>query len=140
MKLSFLIYLKALAIYLLLTLPSLIIFPIYLLSAWYAIISGCLALASFLLVFYILQVAKTHYLWVTIILGLAIPFAVGVAYRELIASEMPERAFWTMDDYTAFPVLAIIAGWISLYKNNARIKKQFSHPPITQIETISVQS
>lgn len=128
--------------YLLFTLPCFFlpyIYYMYILSALYAAVSGLIALGIFFIAFYLLQRATLQYLLISAILFLAIPLAVGAAYKALIVVIMPVRGFWKMDGFTLFPIAAILSGWVSILISLPRIKEHFTLSIINEIETISVQ-
>ncbi len=111
---SLLIFLKAVGVYLLITLPVLVTLPeMYELSALYAISFGWVAWLFFLSAFYFLQkiraglVAKTITLYVSVAAGVVIAF-------QLMEVTKVEYGIWQSGPFLMFPAVAIISGWISL--------------------------
>jgi len=126
MKIPFIIYAQSLGIYLLLTLPTIFIVPVYLTSAWYAFLYGFAAMAVFALVFFVLHLLRPTSLIVKTILGVAIVPSVAIAYKCLLVQQMPDAGFWHIDEFMLFPIAAMAAGWISLAINTRKIVLHFS--------------
>ena len=136
MKLSFVIYLQALGIYLLLTLPTLTEPVIYMYSAMYATTAGLVAWVVFLLVLLLVNKSKPSAPIAKAILFTTIVFAVAAAYKVVLVVAIPGRGFWQLDTDIVFPILAVISGWLSLAANFWKFKARFSKPLLDGFETI----
>jgi len=136
MKLSFIIYLQAVGFYLLLTLPTLTVPVIYMFSAMYATTAGLVAWAVFAVVFLIVNHQKPSINVTKATLFTTIVFAVAAAYKVLLLVAMPGREFWRVDEFIAFPIVAVLAGWIGIAINLRSIKARISKPLLDGFETI----
>lgn len=139
MKTPLIIYVRALGLYLAFSLPAMVVPYIYTLSAVYAASCSFVALFIFCTIFYLLRAARVTAVVSKVILITIIPLAVGAAYKILIRVIMPDRNFWEMDEFTLFPMAAILSGWVSLYISTPKIKEYFSPSILAEIESISVQ-
>lgn len=139
MKIPFIIYAQAYGIYLLLTIPALAEFVIYMYSAVYAFAAGLAAMIVFALFFLLLHLIKPHYKTVMLMLFASVLLAVGIGFKLLLMNIMPGRSFWKMDMDTLFPLAAILSGCIAVYINTPRIRNHFSPVSIEEINTIGVQ-
>lgn len=136
MKLPFIIYAQGLGLYLLLSLPAAFVPGVYFQSAGYAIGAGFAAMALFCAVFFVLHVTRASLNVAFAVLFISIPVAVAVAYKLLLLVEMPGRSFWLIDEFTMFPVAAIISGWVALAVNNRKITGYFTPPVYDNAEII----
>ncbi len=136
MKIPFIIYAQALGIYMVLSLPALFEPAIYLISATYAFCTGFVAMIAFAAVFLVLHLIKASAGIATAVLFLSIVIAVMMAYAVLLRIEMPRRSFWYVDEFTFFPVAAIVSGWVATGINYRKIAAHFSPAAIEEFETI----
>ncbi len=136
MKIPFIIYLHSLGIYLLLTLPTLVVPVIYFCSAAYAIASGFAALVVFTAIFLVLDGKRPPLRTVVRSLLAAVIVAVAVAFKLLLVVAMPERGFWVLDPDTLFPIVAVIAGWAGVAVNHRKTSEHFNPSFLEDFETI----
>ena len=114
MKLVFRLFLRAIGIYLLITLPALIVLPeVYALSAVYALCFGWIAGLIFLFFFYLVQRIKIKTTAKSMLLYVAVAAGVGVAFQLMEVTGVQQR-IWQSGICLLFPAIAVIAGWISL--------------------------
>ncbi len=111
MKTAAVIYFRALAIYMVLSLPALMIPFIYIISALYAFLFGWFALAVFALVYVFLM--SCYYVTRIILLIIAVVLAVGFAFHMI--GVVHKGDVWNTGVFLLFPIAAVIAGWISLF-------------------------
>ena len=113
-KSVFILFIRAIGIYLLMTLPLLAAQPVmYEISAGYAISFGWIAGLLFLLLFYFLQKTKIDIAAKKIFSYASVAIAVLVAFQTMEITGAQYR-IWHSGIFLAFPAIAIIAGWISL--------------------------
>jgi hypothetical protein len=111
-KVIFILFIRAVGIYLLMTLPALGVPLVYIISAMYAVSFGWIAGIIFLLFIYLLQKIKAGILIKKFFLYAAVPIAVLVAFQMMEVTGV-QRHIWNSGFYLLFPAIAIIAGWIS---------------------------
>jgi hypothetical protein len=112
-KTSFLVFIRALGIYLLITLPAMAAEPyLYLLSAACAISFGWIAAVLFLLLFYIVKKIKADILGKNILLYTSVAIAVVVAFQMMEVAGAQYRIWQS-------------GGWISLAISRRKIKNLF---------------
>lgn len=127
MKIPFIIYLRAIGLYALITFPALMIPVIYLISLFYVLIYGWFAWALFTII-YLLVVQRS----ISFGVQLAVLFA-GVAVSVLFAFQMLEvfnieDRIWHSGPFLLLPAGAVIAGWISLFQSRTKIRDMFTEP------------
>jgi len=110
---AFVVFIRAIGIYLLITLPVLGIPIVYLTSAVYAASFGWIAGAVFMLVMYVLQGLKATIPVKMILLYTSVAAAVAAAY-EMMEVLGAEQDIWQTSGVLIFPAAAVAAGWISL--------------------------
>ena len=124
-KTNLLVFIRAIGIYLLITLPAMAAEPyLYLVSAAYAISFGWIAAALFLLLFYIVKKIKADILVKNILLYTSVAIAVVVAFQMMEVTGAQYR-IWQSGAFLLFPAFAIISGWISLAVSRHTIKSLF---------------
>ena len=112
-KTGFFVFLRALGIYLLITLPALGMPIMYMLSAGYALSFGWIAGALFLLLFYSIQKLATGIITKNVLLYTAVAIAVLVAFQMMEVLGVEDH-IWQSGVFLLFPAAAVISGWISL--------------------------
>jgi len=121
MATPFTIYIRAIGIYALLTIPALI-FPImYLISMIYVLFYGWFAWALFTVIYLVTVFCNPSYLTKMIILAIGVVIAVLFAFQmlELLGAE---KDIWHSGGYLLFPATAIFSGWISLITSREKVK------------------
>ena len=128
-KTGLLIFIRAVGIYLLMTIPALGVPIMYLISGSYVISFGWIAAAVFLLALLFLQRIQTTGPLKTVILYAAVPAAVTVAFQMMEVLGV-ERDIWQSGLFLVFPGAAVVSGWLSLVVSKHAIKKLFD--PVRQ--------
>src|ERR1700733_427003 len=122
---TFILFVRAIGIYLLMTLPLLAAQPLmYEMSAGYAISFGWIAGLLFLLLFYFLQKARIGIVVKKIFLYASVAIAVLVAFQAMEITGAQYRV-WHSGIFLAFPAIAVMAGWISTAISKQRINHLF---------------
>lgn len=118
------IFIRAVCIYLLFTLPALAVFPMYLMSAFFACTYGWAAWLVFLLLYLLLKKAQLSIRRTFFVLALAVMIGVLLAF-QLIEVFKGWEDIWHSGTLLSFPVIAVLSGWISLYASKEDIKLEF---------------
>lgn len=118
---GFIVFIRAIGIYLLVTLPVLGVPFVYLISAVYAASFGWIAGVIFILTMLVLPRLKTGVSVKMMLLYALVVIAVAGAY-EMMEVLGTEQDIWQLSGVLAFPVAAIAAGWISLAISKKTIK------------------
>jgi hypothetical protein len=112
-KIFFILFARAIGIYLLMTIPALAALPVlYEMSAVYAVSFGWIAGVLFLLLFYLVQKIKSGILAKKIFLYASVAISVAVAFQMMEITGAQHR-IWQSGVFLLFPATAVIAGWIS---------------------------
>lgn len=119
------IYFRAYLIYLMITLPSMIFPPMYILSAFYAFVFGLASCLLFTIAYFIIKPARLSFnnKWILLILTIPVVVAIG---HSLIGAFNVEDNVWDFNLFLCFPLTAVIAGWISVYINKRAVKEEFT--------------
>jgi len=135
MKLPFIIYIRAVGIYPLLTIPALI-FPImYIISMMYVLFYGWFAWALFTIIYLITIFCNPSYLTKMIILILGVVVSVLFAF-EMLEILGAEKDIWNSGGFLLFPFAAIFSGWISLVQSRKKIEAASRNVLLEISETI----
>jgi len=123
-KNSLFVFLFALALYLLITLPTLVLPEMYIISAVYALSFGWIACLLFMALFALVVRINTSWHLRQLLVYLL------VAVSVLAAFECLEIAGWWHDIwhaglYLLFPASAVVAGWLSVRLMRRRIHACF---------------
>jgi hypothetical protein len=121
MKNSLLIFLTAIGIYALITIPALVFPPMYILSIGYVIVYGWFAWFLFFVFYQLLEVLKISYERKMTGLFVSIIPAVAFAFHMLEVFDVEDNV-WHSDQFLLFPIVAVISGWISLYNFRNKLK------------------
>jgi len=120
-KTGLLVFIRALGIYLLMTIPAVAALPLmYLLSAGFALSFGWIAAVLFLFLFYLLQITKMDIMVKTIFLYASVAIAVAVAFQMMEVTGAEDR-IWQSGGFLLFPAAAVVSGWISLAVSRQKI-------------------
>jgi hypothetical protein len=112
-KTSFIVFIRAIGFYLLMTLPALVALPVmYVMSAAYAISFGCIAGFLFLFLFYLLQKTKIGIRSKQIFLCAAVAIGVLAAFQMMEITKAQDN-IWQSGICLLFPAAAVVSGWIS---------------------------
>ena len=120
MKTAFKIYIKAVGIYALLTLPLIVTFFIYFISIFYVAIYGWFAWGLFSMIYMLTDQLRLNYPTKMLVLTIGTIVSVGFAY-QLLEWLHVEDDVW-QSEFILLPVAAIIAGWISLFIERKNVK------------------
>jgi hypothetical protein len=139
-EISWRIFMHSLFFYLLLTLPSLLVPFIFAFSFLIAFIYGLIAVTVFWLCFTGLCrmdiSAATAYQFVLLTVMVAVIFAFqvfGWTNNWILPGAFDaDESVWDSGLFLALPFLAIIAGWIGVYRSRKRILKQLLTQPYDQ--------
>lgn len=122
---TFIIYVRSMVLYAIFTLPALIFPPVYGISLVLMFIYGWVAFVPFMFFFLLLQKLKLDGAIKLLLLFIAIPGCVWVAYILLCYV----TNFGTANEsvFLLFPAAGVIAGWISLFISEKRIRNNEPH-------------
>ncbi|MEO5681918.1 MAG: hypothetical protein ABIQ88_04710 [Chitinophagaceae bacterium] len=122
------VFIRAMGIYLLLTIPALAALPaMYLLSAGYALSFGWIAAIFFLIAFYLLRIMKMSVRARHMLLYMAAAVAVLIAFQMMEITGAWDH-IWQSGAFLLFPGAAVMAGWISLAVSGKAINRLFAPP------------
>ena len=113
MKTPFIIYIKAVGIYALLTIPALGMPVIYVISMIYVLFYGWFAWAAFTTIYLVTVFCNPGYKSKMVILSMGVVVAVAIAFQMLEVLGV-EKNIWNSGSFLLFPLAAVISGWISL--------------------------
>ena len=122
METPFIIYIRAVGIYALLTLPAVILPIMYFISMVYVLFYGWFAWAVFMIIYVITIFCNPSYLVKIIILTIGVVVAVLFAFQMLEVLGV-EQNIWHSGEFLLFPLAAVIAGWITLSLSKERVKQ-----------------
>lgn len=117
---AFIIYLRAVGFYGLLTLPAMVLPPMYLISMMYVLVYGWFAWAFFTVIYMIIGSFSFDYKLKFIALFNAVVLAVTFAF-QMIEELGGHEDVWN-SGYLIFPFLAVIGGWVSVYMSRGKIR------------------
>jgi hypothetical protein len=110
---AFTIYIRALGIYALITLPALGLPPMYILSLIYAFVFGWFAWFLFsLLSLAVVNSTLIHH-YRLLLLSIAVPVSVAFAFQMIEVFDAFDNV-WQSGGFLIFPLAATISGWLSL--------------------------
>jgi hypothetical protein len=121
MNTPFIIYIRAVGIYALLTLPALFLPIMYIISIMYVLFYGWFAWAVFTMFYLVTTFCNPSYYVKMGILTIAVVVAVLFAFQMLEVLNVEEN-IWYSGSFLLFPVTAIFSGWISLNISKEKIK------------------
>lgn len=121
MKTTFLTFTYAIAMYAIITLPTIVIPTIYGYSMLLAIGFGLAAWIVYSLIFAALKSTDMIVQRKWLILILSIPLCVAIAYHLIGVLKIFDDV-WNAEIFLLFPLAAVVAGWISLYKTRNEIE------------------
>jgi hypothetical protein len=136
-KYGFIIFLRAIGIYLLLSFPAMVAFPpMYLVSAAYALSVGWIAAFVFWLTLYTLQFLGLSPEAKLIVLYIVVAAGVTLAFQALEVAGAQEQ-IWQSGPFLLFPAVAILSGWISLFMSRRKIQKLFANTVEIRVSTVT---
>ena len=121
MKIPFIVYIRAVGIYALLTIPALV-FPImYVVSIIYVLFYGWFAWAMFTMIYIVTVFCNPSYTTKLGILTFGVVISVLVAFQMLEVLGV-EQNIWQSGGFLLFPLAAVFSGWISLYRSRENVR------------------
>jgi hypothetical protein len=117
----FIIYVRAVGIYCLLTIPALALPFMYLISITYVLIYGWFAWAVFTIIYFIIVFCNPKFIAKMSILFIGVVAAVTLSF-QMIEVLKAEDNVWHSGAFLLFPLAAVVSGWISLYVSREKIK------------------
>ena len=129
---TFTTFIRAVLLYLLLTLPVADKPKIYFLSLVAACVLGVAAWLVFMLCSYVIRVCKASVVVTQVLLYTSVFVAVLLAYSALLAYAVKGMHFWNIDVVTLYPVAAIVAGWIAIYTSRRKLIRYFK--PVKRVQ------
>ena len=121
METPFIIYIKAVGIYALITIPALCMPIMYIISMMYVLFYGWFAWAVFTIIYLVTVFCNPGFLLKMIILSIGVVVAVAIAFQMLEVLKV-ENNIWNSGPFLLFPLAAVISGWVSLSASTGRIK------------------
>lgn len=120
MQTAFIIYIRAIGIYCLVTLPAIVLPIMYVISLFYVAVYGWFAWGVFTVVYLVTDHFRLNYPTRMLVLSAGVVAAVLFAYQMLEILHVEEN-IWE-SEFILFPVAAIIAGWVSLATLATKVK------------------
>jgi len=114
MTTPYIIYLRAIGVYALVTLPALAIPVMYFISFMYVLIYGWFAWALFTIIYLVINKTERSYTTKVFLLLCEVVISVVFAFQILEVLNV-EKNIWNSGIFLLFPVGAVIAGWISVF-------------------------
>ena len=121
MKTPFIIYIRAVGIYALLTIPALCLPVMYIISMMYVLFYGWFAWAIFTSIYLVTVFCNPSYLTKMGILTIAVVIAVLFAFQMLEVLGVEEN-IWHSGEFLLFPLAAVVSGWVSLHISRQSVK------------------
>ena len=121
MKTPFIIYIRAVGIYALLTIPALILPIMYIISIMYVLFYGWFAWAIFTFIYLVTTFCNPPYLIKMGILTVAVVVAVLFAFQMLEVLGVQDN-IWHSGEFLLFPLAAVVSGWVSLNMSREKVK------------------
>jgi len=118
---AFIIYIRSLGFYSLLTLPALVLPPMYFISLYYVLTYGWFAWALFTILCLLAEKVKDGSAR-RILLGGSVLISVLFAF-QMIEVGGSEINIWQSGLFLLFPCAAVLAGWISVFLSERKLKK-----------------
>lgn len=124
MKIPFIVFTRAIALYLLFTLPAMVLPFMYVYSAFLAVAFGAAAGMLFIGCYMLIAKCNIPYKTKFTVLSATVPIGVTTSYL-LIGWLNAADGLWGISPFLVFPGVAVIAGWASLFISRKKIKEQF---------------
>ena len=122
MRVPFIIYIRSVGIYALITLPTMAVPIMYMISIFYVLVFGWFACMLFTIIYLLIDKAVADYFSRVSLLFIAVPLSVAFAFQMLEVFDV-ERNIWNAGSYLMFPLAGVISGWISLALGRAEVRK-----------------
>lgn len=126
MKTPSIIYLRAVGIYALITIPALGMPIMYLISMIYVFFYGWFAWVVFATLYLVTDFFNPGFRSKMGILSIGVVVAVAIAFQmlEVLAAE---KNIWNSGPFLLFPLAAVISGWVSLSASTERVRIDNRH-------------
>ena len=121
MKTPFIIYIKAVGIYALITIPALGIPIMYVISMIYVFFYGWFAWAVFTAIYVTTIFCNPGFKSKVVVLSIGVIVAVAIAFQMLEVLTV-QKDIWNSGLFLLFPLAAVISGWISLSASTKRVR------------------
>lgn len=121
METPFIIYIKAVGIYALITIPALGMPIMYFISMVYVLFYGWFAWAVFTIIYFVTVFCNPGFLSKMLILSIGVVVAVAIAFQMLEVLKV-ENNIWNSGPFLLFPLAAVISGWVSLLASTKRVR------------------
>jgi hypothetical protein len=122
MLIPFIIFSRAVGIYALITVPVLMSPPIYIISILYVVTYGWFAWALFTIITLAARQLSSQHHTRMLIMAIAVPVSVAFAFQMIEVFNSWDDV-WHSGGFLAFPVVATIGGWISLFWTEKKIQE-----------------
>ena len=121
METPFIIYIKAVGIYALITIPALGMPVMYVISMIYVLFYGWFAWAVFTIIYLAAIFCNPGFKSKMVILSIGVVVAVAIAFQMLEVLAV-EKNIWNSGPFLLFPLAAVISGWVSLSASTKRVR------------------
>jgi hypothetical protein len=121
MKTPFIIYIRAVAIYALLTIPAMFLPIMYIISMMYVLLYGWFAWAVFTFIYLVTVFCNPPYFIKMGVLTAGVVVAVLFAFQMLEVLGVEDN-MWHSGSFLLFPLAAVFSGWVSLHVSRERLK------------------
>jgi hypothetical protein len=121
METPFIIYIKAVGIYALITIPALGMPVMYLISMMYVFLYGWFAWAVFTIIYLAAIFCNPGFKSKMVILSIGVVVAVAIAFQMLEVLAV-QKNIWNSGPFLLFPLAAVISGWVSLSASAKRVR------------------
>jgi len=121
MKTPFIIYIRAVGIYALITIPALAMPVMYFISMMYVLFYGWFAWAVFTTIYLVTVFCNPGLKSKMVILSMGVVAAVAFAFQMLEVLAV-QKNIWNSGPFLLFPLAAVISGWISLSASRERVR------------------
>ena len=121
MKTSFIIYIKAVGIYALITIPALGNPVMYVISMMYVLFYGWFAWAVFTAIYVATIFCNPGFKSKMFMLSIGVVVAVAIAFQMLEVLSV-QKNIWNSGLFLLFPLAAVISGWVSLSASTRRVR------------------
>ena len=121
MKTPFIIYIRAVGIYALITIPALAMPVMYFISMMYVLFYGWFAWAVFTTIYLVTVFCNPGLKSKMVILSMGVVVAVAFAFQMLEVLAV-QKNIWNSGPFLLFPLAAVISGWISLSASTERVR------------------
>ena len=121
MKTPFIIYIRAVGIYALITIPALAMPVMYFISMMYVLFYGWFAWAVFTTIYLVTVFCNPGLKSKMVILSMGVVAAVAFAFQMLEVLAV-QKNIWNSGPFLLFPLAAVISGWISLSASRESVR------------------